>query len=688
MYDTKFDTEAKPTAKALQKFAKAANIADLLDDEELSRIGADVCQGYERDKESLGERFDRWDKATELAMQTIEQKNFPFESASNVKFPLMTTAAIQFNARAYPAIVNGGDIVKPKVIGKHDEHKLKAAMRAAEYMSWQLCEEMEEWEEDTDRLLVMLPILGTLFRKSWFSPIKKRPCSKLIKPQDLIVSRHAQSLETSARITERFHLFKNEILSNIRRGLYRDVDIGAVDGDEDNAQFEMLEQHCWLDLDEDGFREPYTVTVREGTGQVLRIAARYTEADVTVNQRGQVVDITPRHFYTKYGFIPSLDGCFYDVGFCDILYPMNEAVNTTINQLLDAATLQNNQTGFISKSLRIGSGRVRMRMGELMPVQATGDDIRRGIVLQQWPGPSPVLFSLLGLLIESGREISGVKDILTGEAQGANASPTTTLALIEQGMKAFTVIYKRIHRAMAKELRKLRDINFVNLNPQTYSEVLDEPVDPRDFDPSNYNFYPVSDPTVVTDMQRLGKANYLGQFANDPLINPVEIRKRMLEAAQIEDIEALLVPPSNQPTIEQQIELAKAERAKLELMLKVREAYRNDYKAEAETEKMKAETMKTLAETEATAINTELSVYQQQAEALYEPNSQQGGMGGMDAAPSNPGLPGIPGAGAASFQGDVGQGGFSVGQPDPYAPVDTGSVNQMSDPTGSFGPQF
>lgn len=693
MYETKFDTEAKATTSKLKKFADSKNVADDLSPEELAKIGTDVVEGYKADKESIADRLERWEEGTKLAMQTVEEKNHPFERASNVKFPLMTTAAIQFNARAYPAILNGGDVVKPKIIGQHTEEKLQKAANAAKYMSWQLCEDMSEWEEDTDRLLVMLPILGTLFRKTWFSAVKRRPNTKLIKPQDLILNRHAQSMEGASRVTERFLMYKNEILSNIRQGLFRDVSLGAQetkDGQahDDNAPYELLEQHCWLDLDEDGFREPYIVTVQENTGTVLRIAPRYNQKSVVTNQRGQVVDIKPFHYYTKYGFIPALDGCFYDIGFADVLYPINEAINSNINQLIDAGTLQNSNTGFISKNLRLGSGPVRMRMGEYMKVNSTGDDIRRGIVPMMYAGPSATLFNLLGLLIDAGKDISGVKDIMTGDMPGANVPATTTLAIIEQGMKVFSAIYKRIHRAMSKELQKLREINFYTLNPQTYAAVLDRPVDPSDFDATGYDFYPVSDPTVVTDMQRLGKANFLMQFAGDPMINPLEVRKRVLEAAQIDDIESLLVPPSQEPPIELRLELAKEERAKLELMLKVREAYRADHKAEAEIEKLKSETIKNIADTEAIAVGT-LGNYQQQAEALYDPNSQPGGIPGLETAPGDGGFYGLPEQREGAIQGGMGGGGIPLGaQPDPYAPIDPTGFDEMSNPIGGLGPQL
>lgn len=49
--------------------------------------------------------------------------------------------------------------------------------------------------------------------------------------------------------------------------------------------------------------------------------------------------------YTKFGFVPNPDGGFYDIGFGVLLGPLNESVNTLINQLIDAGTLNNLRVG-------------------------------------------------------------------------------------------------------------------------------------------------------------------------------------------------------------------------------------------------------------------------------------------------------------------------------------------------------
>ena len=75
--------------------------------------------------------------------------------------------------------------------------------------------------------------------------------------------------------------------------------------------------------------------------------SRYDADDIKTNDKGKITSIEPYQYYTKYGFIPNPDGGFYDVGFGLLLGPINETINTVINQLLDSGALSNIQGGFI-----------------------------------------------------------------------------------------------------------------------------------------------------------------------------------------------------------------------------------------------------------------------------------------------------------------------------------------------------
>jgi hypothetical protein len=124
--------------------------------------------------------------------------------------------------------------------------------------------------------------------------------------------------------------------------------------------------------------------------------------------------------------------------------------------------------------------------------------------MHQHQGPSPVLFQLLGMMVEASKDITAVKDILTGDTGGKVQTATTTLAMIEQGLKVFTAIYKRIYRALKDEFRLLFELNARHIDEKAYYTFNDEQevVEKSDYDLSSMDICPVADPKMVTDMQR------------------------------------------------------------------------------------------------------------------------------------------------------------------------------------------
>lgn len=605
------------------------NIAEILTDEHLGRIGERVIREYEIDKASRSDWEKRIKAAMDIAMQVAEEKSYPWPRAANVKFPLMTVAAIQFGARAMPAIV-APDPVKAKVVGSDrgvpaidpqtgqpimgpdgqpawqvpPGAKRHRADRVAAHMSYQLTEEMEEWAEDTDKLLHILPIVGCCFRKTYFDPGLARNVSCMVPADRLVVNYRAKSLEQAARITEELTpLHPHEVEERKRQGIWRDVDFGRPHdaGSDDDAPHEFLEQHRLLDLDEDGYPEPYIVTVHRETAQVARIVARFDREGVMLNAKGQIARIEPRHYYTKYSFLPSPDGSFYDVGFGSLLNPINESVNSVLNQLLDAGHLANTQGGFVGAGLRLKGGDLRFRPGEWKQINASGSDIRAAVVPITYPGPSAVLFNLLGLLIDAGREIANIKDVLSGD-QDRTMPATTTMALIEQGMKVYTAIYGRIYRSLKSEYNKLFALNATYLDDEVYFRFHDDEtaVARADYAMGDVDILPVADPREVSDMQKMARANFLSAFANDPLVNPIEVRRRMFEAASLDDIDALLVEPQPDPMAQQAAALELAEK-------------------QAKIEKAQAETLATLHQMDTETTRLEMDAYRMGREAATPP---------------------------------------------------------------------
>lgn len=544
-------TPETSTVSQLRALVESTNIAKDMSEEDLKNLSEQVGTGFEQDVQSRREWENNLKEWTELALQVRKNKTWPWENASDVKYPLLSTASMQFNARSYPSLIpSTGEVVKCDVVGKDSTgEKLEKAKRLATFMSYQVLNQMDGWEEDMDKLLMMLPIVGTLFKKTFYDSVAKQNKSELILPQNLVVNYWAKSLECAERVSEIIQMSRRKVKEKQMSGFYLDVDIGnpapqttgtqSVPLQDETTPYDIIEQHTYYDLDGDGYSEPYIVTFERQSREILRITARFDDKTI-YEEDGKLLRIDPIQYYTKFSFIPNPDGGFYDIGFGLLLSPLNEAVNSLINQLIDAGTLNNLQGGFLGKGLKLKMGESRWKPGEWKTITSTADDLRKQIVQLPTKEPSAVLFQLMGTLVTSGKELASVAEIFVGKMPGQNTPATTTMATIEQGMKVFTAVYKRVYRSMKSEFKKLFALNGVYLDPQQYATVVDVPIGPNDFDNSSYDVCPSADPNTATQTEKLMKAQGLMELLPTGVLDPVKVVLRVLEAQEQPNIEQLL----------------------------------------------------------------------------------------------------------------------------------------------------
>src|ERR1700754_1885738 len=204
---------------------KAANLCDRLSDEDLKKLGELVHRGYKQDLESRAQWQKRNEAGMDFALQIVKDKNWPWQGCSNVIFPLITIAALQFSSRAYANIISGTDIVKMRVIGEDPTGGLTArANRISMHMSWQVLEQDNSWEEQHDRLFINEAIVGTSFVKSYFDGTLGYNVSKLIMAKNFVLNYFAKSVEECSRKTEVIDtMSRNDIHERIMRGVFRDV---------------------------------------------------------------------------------------------------------------------------------------------------------------------------------------------------------------------------------------------------------------------------------------------------------------------------------------------------------------------------------------------------------------------------------------------------------------------------------
>lgn len=537
----------------------------------LEEMGEEIVKGYELDEDSRKEWSKKNVEWRRLALLIREDKTFPWPKASNAKYPLLATAAMQFSARAYPSLVpSDGKIVKTRAIPYDPQGEVaKRAEHIAKHMSYQVMCQMPNWEEDMDKLLLTMAISGICYKKTYHDAVLGVHRSDLVYPENLCVNYWAKDLQSAYRKTELLYYNDNEIREKKNNDEeFLDIELQAADPsdtansdnltkklatgntasiNDDATPCNFLDCHTFWDLDGDGYEEPYIITVHKASKKVVRIIARWELDGVKKDPHGKIIRIVPLEYFTPFPFIPNPDGSIYALGFGLLLGSINESVNSIVNQLIDAGTLHNLQSGFVGKGLRLKMGGVGFTPGEWKVVNATGDDLKKQIVPLPTKEPSAVLLQLLQLLITSGNQLASIAEIFVGKMPGQNTPATTTQETVKQGMAVFTAIYKRVYRALEQEFKKVFRLNRITDGIlEDENKILGLQLTESDYDNDNL-IIPGGDPTGDSTATKQAKVNQVGQMLSLGTIDPMAFTAWALETGEIPNYQQLLKQPAPPP---------------------------------------------------------------------------------------------------------------------------------------------
>ena len=677
----------------LADLVASPNIADMLTTDEQKAMGGWVVAGYVRDMATRKDWEERNAKAIKLALQVKEEKTFPWTGASNVKFPLVTIGALQFLARI-SILTRGRYIAKYEAYGADPTgEKFKRAKRISLHTSMQLMHDDVAWKENDEQTKFGAALLGSSVKKTYFDSVQGTNISEYVPAMHFVVDYHCKHIDTCNRATHLIPMSQNKIQERIARGIFLEeenptapqatsVIVNLLEQVKDQRQglwasggteeYRVLEQHCWFDFDGDGYAEPYVMSVREDTGHLYRIVARYFDDsvhrkhDLLVRQLEDlankaedrnvksgyekqaqeaeqdaaniIVRIDPVKYFTKYTFVPSPDGGFYGLGLGSLLGPVNESVDTLINQLIDAGTMSNTAGGFMGRGVKLKGGKNSFDPFEWKVCDSTGDDLRKNIFPLPVREPSNVLFQLLGILITYGEKISSATDIMTGVSPGQNTPAETSRNTVEQGMMLFSGIYGRMYQSFTEELRKVYDLNrlYLHTSPKFFdlTEGEDAIIAADDYTKGNMNVVPAADPSTVSGEQRRQKADRLAAAAQSPLgamWDKQTVSRQWLEAHDYDvdvifpDPESGKVKPPVDPKIQLENQRLQFEQQKHmdEMQLKVAELRSTIAVNEAKIAELQAKATLELAKADGEGtkeqialVNAQIGAARQQNEAL------------------------------------------------------------------------
>ena len=536
------------------------NKISLLNEDEQNKIAQIVLDTYEADKNSRDDRENKWENILELVKENGQFAKIT-RNKSNVVFPLIKKACKKFATKASPLVISDGNIVKAKVIGNDDGEKasfngqnmidpvsgqpaflskpgkkLKKAERRIQFENYYILNEIENYEENTDELLYRLAIYGSYFKKIYFDTTRNKIIADILFPQDVIVNNSADNSKYTI-FSQILYLDYNEIISKQNLGVFVKFDFNKIaESEKENETTNetesypderecpqlFIEQHRWLDLDNDGFLEPYICVVHKKTKTLCGIYARFTKEDI--ERKGKkIVDIKARNYFIKYTFFPSPDGSYYPYGLGDLLYKGNHTVNSLFNQLIDAGILANRSGGFISKALKTRAGNTELEIGQWKFINTFGS-LKDGILPIDHKEPSIVLFNLLQFLLTSYDDLVGVNPAYSQDIN-PNIAPMTMMAFAQEGALEFKAIFKRIYRSLKEEIKLIEDIIKDDIDKtfsKMYKEVLDceEANFEKDYKTKDYDVVPVADINMTTDLERKAKTRMLVELSQLPQFTP------------------------------------------------------------------------------------------------------------------------------------------------------------------------
>ena len=541
------DLDAIPFEPAPEIFFSDNLAEEYLDESEIERIGSIVMDSYTSDKESRAEWESMFEKGFELLGLKLNTTSEPFEGACTAVHPLLIESAVKFQSKASEELFPPQGPVKAQIIGTSNAQKEDQSERVQSFMNFQLTEVMPEYFDEFERMLFHLPLVGSAFKKIYYDPASERPVSEFVPVDQFYVSYNATDLRRADRYTHVIYMTPHELQKQIMSGMYRDIDlsepgnfqpstmsqtINSIMGIEFNAehdkQYTLLEQHLYLELDDDEFPSPYIVTIEKDSGQVLGIRRNWNENDPTREKK---------MYFTHYKYVPGFG--FYGLGLIHFLGNMTMSATLAMRSLLDAGQFANLPGGFKARGIRIVGGDDPIAPGEFKEVEATGMDLNKAIVPLPYKEPSQTLFQLLGFITQAGQKFADSTDAVVSDA--SNYGPVgTTLALIEASAKLFSAIHKRLHKSQKDELRILARLNYEFLPDEQMMIPIpgrELPVTRADFD-GRVDIIPVSDPNIPSQAHRLAQAQLLLQISAQSAPGTYDMRevhRSLLTAAGVRE---------------------------------------------------------------------------------------------------------------------------------------------------------
>jgi hypothetical protein len=532
-----------------------ANLAEYLGEDELKDIASKVIEGFEADKDSRSEWDETLTRGLDLLGLKFEETGTAFDGSCAATHPLIIESAVKFQSKASQELLPAAGPVRTQIIGDPDSQIVQQSNRVRRFMNYELTEMMPEYFDEMERMLFHLPIVGSAIVKMYYDGGLERPTAEHIPLDQFYVNYSATDLRRAERYTHVIYKSPVDLRRDIAAGMYRDVEdldekpdsnrsdneisakideiMGLHGNNSEDPEYTLLEQHCYMQLEDDDQVYPYIITVEESSETVLSIRRNYREDDPRAEKMV--------HF-THYRFVPGFG--FYGLGLIHLIGNLTMTATSAMRALVDAGQFANLPGGFKAKGVRIVGDNDPISPGEFKEIEALGMDINKAVVPFNYKEPSQTLFQLLGFVSSAAEKFADQTDQVVNDSSGYGPVGTT-MALIEASAKFFSAVHKRLHHAQRQQFKILAQINetFVPVNGYPYATPEgDMTIFQQDFD-GRVDVLPVSDPNIPSRAHRLSLASLALQLAAQTppgTFNNTELIRQVLEAADFPNIDQVI----------------------------------------------------------------------------------------------------------------------------------------------------
>jgi len=440
-------------------------------------------------------------------------------------------------------------------------------------MNWHLTHKLRGAREKHRKMLVRLAMSGSMFSKPYYDYTRGVVDRKTIAPEHMLVPWTADSLDDAQRYTEICLMPRNDVKKLMTNGFFIDCDLARpsedqstdvvqsareledaiklTEGREKTVYADDTDRHSVLfqainlvvpgDEDKKGGEQtdvelPYLAVVDVASQKTLHLSRLWRESD-PLKQR--VCE------YAHYKMMSGLG--FYGYGFYHWLGGLFRGATGAFRSILDAAGFENLKGGFKSEDLKIKGDSVRVGHGEFHDVEWPGEGrLQDQMVVLNYGGPSPVLYQMLGDMVEWGRRVLGITDAVVGE--GTSTVPVgTQLSRVEQGQMLATEIHQGIHDEQAIEMRRLAEVMYLYGDEEYAYDVPNERriIKRSDFDPTRVAISLLTNPQQGSALQRYFVSEAaLNMAARNPEVYDIrELHRRALSALQLDDVDRLVPNP-------------------------------------------------------------------------------------------------------------------------------------------------